>query len=398
SWTHVDSRGQSRTVVDSREPLNTAMKMDSHVEPKDAKQEPASPTKEQDSTPILNKIAEHNVPFKTASQRTLAAYLKALGSHITSHATISNETGLSLGTLRRQLRNFQAWGMIKTERHYGYRNAQGMRLTVFTIPSIPEPVHFFQKNLPTDDVISSQKMDSREDEKWTVVNSREKKSQAIHDCPRLSISPLLDRKKESIYLSKQEDHIELSPLLSLNSEDIAFSWPNLAMIDFGESQIRQIFERLVKLGKDPLACTESVRQGLSHADAALSLGKLMDHKGVEVTDPRAYIFRALARDGYYAAPKGYVSPEAQRLRDETQRVHDEAEQARLLSEAQKCLAEQQAAVQTQQAEDTYTLWRSQLSAQELEDIKGKSPAHVKGATAFEKWLQLVYFPSFGGIS
>lgn len=167
------------------------------------------------------------------------------------------------------------------------------------------------------------------------------------------------------------------------------------MIDFGESQIRQIFERLAKVGKDPLACTESVRQGLSHADAALSMGKLVDHKGVEVTDPRAYIFCALARDAYYAAPKGYVSPEAQRLRDETQRVHDETEQARLLHEAQKLLANQQTVTQVQQVESNYAQWRSQLSPQELADIKAKTPTHVKGATAFEKWLQLVYFPSLG---
>lgn len=163
--------------------------MDSRGKSETAKQKSTTATNEHDTTPILNKIAEQNVPFKTASQRTLAVYLKALGSHITSHATICNETGLSLGTLRRQLRNFQAWGMIKTERHFGYRNAQGLRLTVF---NIPHQIHLFQKKNSADDTSSPQKMDSRKE-----------KSQAIHDCPRLFTSPLLDREKESIYLRKK---------------------------------------------------------------------------------------------------------------------------------------------------------------------------------------------------
>jgi hypothetical protein len=309
-------------------------------------------TQEINSIPI-NKLTNTFV-VRTEAQKKVYEYLAKNGQHITSHALIHAETGIKLGTLRDILRKFENEGMITKKKWVGEGGQQGLLIT---------PTNLQHTN-PT-----------------VGSNTQIRQLDPTHEIP------LLDRKKESIYLSNQKAH-ETSPLVDLTAEEIGFYWPHLAAIDFGPSQIRQIFERLQKQGRTiDETLTDSVRQGLTHADAALEItgGQLMDNKGNFVVDLRAYVFRALARDGYYAAPKGYVSPEAQRLKDA-------AEQARIEAEAKKALVLQQEAQKKVEQGAVYEEWRNSLSEENLEKIRNNAPAHARTGLSFEKWLKLYYFP------
>ena len=54
---------------------------------------------------------------------------------------------------------------------------------------------------------------------------------------------------------------------------------------------------------------------LDHAEWELENGKMVDREGQSVADPCSWVFRSLARTGYYRKPKGYVSPEEQAAKD-----------------------------------------------------------------------------------
>ena len=75
-------------------------------------------------------------------------------------------------------------------------------------------------------------------------------------------------------------------------------------------------------------------------------GQLVDKDGQPVADPGPWAFRALAQNGYYRRPKGYVSPEEQILLDQ--------EEVRALLAAWK---------KAEQAQ--FEVWRDGLSPEEL---------------------------------
>jgi hypothetical protein len=322
----------------------------------DSRTRQTNPTDEsntQQSGHPLNKL-EKNCVLRTRAQRAVYNYLAANGTHITSYAVMHTETGVAPGTLRDTLRKFESAGLIAKQKWVGDGGQQGLLITVKNIQQTNPTV---EPNTPI------RQLDP------TVENA------------------LLDRKNKSISLSKEADDTGDSPLVHMTADDISFYWPHLAAVDFGPSQIRQIFDRLQKQGRTlDTALTDSVRQGLTHADAALELGDgtLTDNKGTPVADPRAYIFRALSRDAYYAAPRGYISPEARRLRDE-------AEQARQIAEARQRLAEQREQQLEAEKQAAFDGWRNALSEDELEKIKEQAPPHVRGI-GFEKWLRLSYYP------
>ena len=100
-------------------------------------------------------------------------------------------------------------------------------------------------------------------------------------------------------------------LLSLSSERIALTWPLLHRAGFGTEQLAQIAVSLAELGK----VADKVVPGLDHAEWELANGAMRDKDGNAVLDPCSWVFRSLARTGYYRRPKGYVSAEEQAARD-----------------------------------------------------------------------------------
>lgn len=132
----------------------------------------------------------------------------------------------------------------------------------------------------------------------------------------------IDEKKEREDLSVSRARSPRAMLLALTDEDIAFFWPSLARVDFRRGQIAQIVERLESLG----GSLADVRKSLDHADFELGAGPLLDARGAPVADPRAYVFHAIAKTGYYRRPPGYVSAQEQA-------ELDAAEEARRLAKA-----------------------------------------------------------------
>lgn len=109
-----------------------------------------------------------------------------------------------------------------------------------------------------------------------------------------------------------EEKISIGRLEALTESTIAFHWPNVAKLDFGTNQIRQIVERLSQVG----ASTQRVIEGLTRAEWELShYGYLRDHHGKTVDKRLGYVFDKLAREGCYPRPEGYVSSQEQAERD-----------------------------------------------------------------------------------
>lgn len=148
--------------------------------------------------------------------------------------------------------------------------------------------------------------------------------------------------------------------LSISQERIQLTWPHLARHGFGVPQVDQIVLALAELGTGP----DKVVQGLHHAEWELEHGKMLDKNGVPVADPCSWVFRSLARTGYYRKPPGYVSPEEQALLD--------AEET-----AKKLAATRQRAEQAQ-----YEAWRAGLSP---EALQAAMVGYVGGPR--EQWLK-----------
>lgn len=140
-------------------------------------------------------------------------------------------------------------------------------------------------------------------------------------------------------------------------------WPNLVRCGFGPDQLAQIENSLIRVGKP----THRIVQGLDHIEYELAHGQLVDKEGQAVADPCSWAFRALAQNGYYRCPKGYVSPEEQAAKD------DEAR-------ARATLAARQKAFQAQ-----FEAWKAGLSDKELAQAMVGHPGGPKDA-----WLKKVW--------
>lgn len=126
-----------------------------------------------------------------------------------------------------------------------------------------------------------------------------------------SILEKKDRKNLSVSSQWEENKNQLE---ALTEENIKFHWPKLAGFGFGTHQIRQIIERLEQKNL-PLS---NVSQGLEHAEWELKHGQMKDAEGFEIKQPVNWVFRILARQGYYPRPSGYISPQEQVERDATE--------------------------------------------------------------------------------
>ena len=108
-------------------------------------------------------------------------------------------------------------------------------------------------------------------------------------------------------------------------------------------------------------------QALDHIEYELANDQLRDKDGQIVADPCSWAFRALAQNGYYRRPKGYVSAEEQAARD--------AEE-----EARAVITARQKAEHAQ-----FTAWREGLSASALAAALVGYPGGPKDA-----WLKQVW--------
>jgi len=201
---------------------------------------------------------------------------------------------------------------------------------------------------------------SRQNEqtKWTDKPSRQNEQTKWTDKP--------SRQNEQTYKDKIDrlEDLSISLLRELSSLTvIQTTWPHLARCGFGSEQVQQILENLQALGKSP----DRLVQGLDHIEYELANDQLCDKDGQPVADPCSWAFRALAQNGYYRRPKGYVSSEEQAARD--------AEE-----EARAVIAARQKAEQAQ-----FEAWRDGLSAQALEEAMTGSPGGPKDA-----WLKRVW--------
>ena len=151
--------------------------------------------------------------------------------------------------------------------------------------------------------------------------------------------------------------------LSISQERMEFTWPNLSSAGFGIHQIEQIIAALDELGKP----ADKVVQSLDHAEWELDNGKMLDKAGRPVADPCSWVFRALARTGYYRRPAGYVSAEEQAAKDA------EAEAKGVSFALQKA------------DQARFEAWRDSLSQEDMENALQGHPGGNK-----EAWLKRVW--------
>ena len=181
----------------------------------------------------------------------------------------------------------------------------------------------------------------------------------------LSFSPHGQSSGQSAFPSKI-DREDLN--LSISLEVIHTTWPNLARSGFGVAQMQQITTNLAAIGKP----TDRLLLGLGHIEYELAHGQLVAKDGQPVADPCSWAFRALAQNGYYRRPKGYVSPEEQALQDV------EAEATALIPARQRVELAQ------------FEAWKTGLTEAEVEKAMIGHPGGPKDA-----WLKSVWKKSTG---
>uniref|UniRef100_I2Q7Q7 Uncharacterized protein n=1 Tax=Desulfovibrio sp. U5L TaxID=596152 RepID=I2Q7Q7_9BACT len=255
-------------------------------------------------------------PLSTPAQTAVYRYFQINGSHVTTYDVISNETGIPRGTLRAVIRKFEAVGILK-KNDWWQGNARALAFT------------FFELGATTGQTDRTDRPDTS-----TGQTNR------THQRAVMKI----DREKN----------------LSISQERIELTWPALARHGFGVAQVEQILHALAELGTAP----DRVVQGLHHAEWELENGKMLDKSGAPVADPCSWVFRSLARTGYYRKPPGYVSPEEQALLD--------AEET-----AKRLTATRQRAEQAQ-----YEAWRAGLTPEAFE---AAMVGYVGGPR--EQWLK-----------
>ncbi len=205
---------------------------------------------------------------------------------------------------------------------------------------IPSFEHFTSRNqartLLNSQASSMSPMQSAQAQNGMYVHTQEEAN------AHLSILKEIDRKNLSILKNENAEQ----KLEALTEDDIAFHFPNLHAQGFGTQQIRQINHRLLQVELD---CSQ-VMQGLIHAEWELENDLMRDKDGKAIQSPLNWVFRILAKQGYYPRPKGYVSPKEQAKLDETL----ELERVRLAYE------------ETRQA--SFDDWHSKLSEPEKQKL------------------------------
>ena len=298
---------------------------------------PIPPTNPQDY-PLNNPgIIADLWEMLTQAQRRVLAHLATHPGEILRYEGIAAATALPVGTVQTIFKRLKKLNVLTS--HYGSRGTiKGMRFsldkTIFqgTVPgtnpqTYPEaiPLNYPPTNHPSSPSI------------------HQPSHQPIQEAPYV----LIEREKN----------------LSISLRVLQTTWPKLAETGFGLEQVRQIVDNLTALGKP----TDRILAGLDHIEFELTHDQLVDKDGQPVSDPCSWAFRALAQNGYYRRPKGYVSAEEQALRDQE-------EEAKALLTARK---------NAEQAQ--FEAWQASLSPEELAVCLRDHPGGPK-----EAWLKHIW--------
>jgi hypothetical protein len=281
----------------------------------------------------------------TGPQKKVLLYLAAHQGEIIRYADIAQAGAMPPATVQTICRRLKNLGVLSS--HYGSRGViKGIRFSL--------EKKIFQTALRQNDPVSNPVSNPQDDpagdpgsDPPSSPPSHPPTQQATQQATPEASNVLIDRKKN----------------LSLSSCVLQTTWPHLARCGFGLEQLRQAVENLTALGKP----TDRLVQGMDHIEFELEHGQLVDKGGQVVADPCSWAFRALAQNGYYRRPKGYVSAEEQALRD--------AEQ-----EARALLDARQKAEQAQ-----FEAWRDGLGEEALAEAMRGSPGGPK-----DVWLKRVW--------
>jgi hypothetical protein len=281
----------------------------------------------------------------TGPQKKVLLYLATHQGEIIRYADIAQAGTLPPATVQTICRRLKNLGVLSS--HYGSRGViKGIRFSL--------EKKIFQTALRQSNPVNDPVSDPQDNPSGDPVSdppsrrpSQRPTQQATQSATPEDSNVLIDRKKN----------------LSLSSCVLQTTWPHLTRCGFGLEQLRQAVENLTALGKS----TDRLIQGLDHIEFELEHGQLVDKDGQAVADPCSWAFRALAQNGYYRRPKGYVSAEEQALRD--------AEE-----EARALLTARQKAEQAQ-----FEAWRDGLGEEALREAMQGSPGGPKDA-----WLKRVW--------
>lgn len=292
------------------------------------------PTNEPTYEPTHDPTFKNLVRGLTANKRRFLHYIidhEPVGDdYIINRQTVANSLQFTQISIKRYFEEFAKLGFFRKET-YRHGVCQGVRLFL-----VPSRCRQFKQVDPTYDPTPDP----------TKGNEP-------------TIDPTRDPTPDPTSLSK----IDRRENLSISQDRVNLTWPHLARFGFGSHQIEQITQALTELGKP----TDKVVVSLDHAEWELENGKMVDKQGQPVTDPCSWVFRSLARTGYYRRPVGYVSSAEQAVRDA------EAE-ARAVSQAR------------QKAEQTrFEAWRDGLSPDALRNALQGHPGGNRDA-----WLKTVW--------
>lgn len=131
--------------------------------------------------------------------------------------------------------------------------------------------------------------------------------------PEANDSPsiLEEIERKNLSISSVNGLEDKKRLEALTEEDIAFHWPKFAQQGFGTNQIRQIIQRRGQVNGG----LQHILQGLTYAEWALEHKCLVAANGEEIRTPLNWLFNILAKQGYFARPTGYISPEERAEQD-----------------------------------------------------------------------------------
>lgn len=337
---------------------------------------PPSPFNPQLSTPkkpSLLKVRLQKSLIESKAEHAFVAYLQANGDHVSSYALISQETGITLGTLRRCVKKFVDYNLISTTKYCGRGKMQGIIITIrnlqaaidniqITHRSSAKQLALYERNIQAMEhhaMPYAQAMDPAHTGQYlgTKQISPTQVGATIYSVNNIGApfvphaqsvphgqsvphaqsvpahhTPYAENlyAKNTPYTAQTATQFSQYPaivqwLLTLTDADITALWPTLSAIHFGSKQIRQALQTLQAQGKTfDQQFGEDFKQGLNHADFALGTeGGIKDRHGRVVSKPCGYIYSSFAKDGYYAAPENYISPKAQRATDEAARLEKE---------------------------------------------------------------------------
>jgi hypothetical protein len=271
----------------------------------------------------------------TVTQKRVLRYLMGHPGEIVKYAEISRVEDLPVGTVQTVFKRLKALGVLSSR--YGSRGViKGIRFSLDK-KALGGAYH---QAYPQGDRTN-----------YPVICPPSNRPTNIPNYPPTHDSAivLIDRQKN----------------LSISSEVIETTWPNLARCGFGVEQIQQITTNLAAIGKP----TDRIILGLDHLEYELANDQLVDKSGQPVADPCSWAFRALAQNGYYRRPKGYVSPEEQALQDA------EAEAKSLVDARQR--------VETARFE----AWKAGLSDEAMQEAMKGHPGGPKDAWLRKFWRE-----------